>query len=131
MVNAIVSNRSDRFRLGSCEVEELLPLADEWHAPKDEEKLEKWRKALSYFDEHSYAQSGVAFYLEEFDGKNWVTIGFGTGGNHFDTQCREIIQQVMKETYICSCANGFKNWSFLPKAKSEEEFDLKLAALGI
>lgn len=127
-----LASKADRFRLGSCEVDDIIEYADDWKEDWTEEEKDKCRKAGDYFDCHGFGADGKAWYLEEKDSKGlWRTIGFGTAGKPFSGQCSEIVKQLLEKTYIYSCSNGFSDWSSVPKAKSKQELLVKLTAMGM
>lgn len=127
--------KAEGFRLGSCEVESMQE--HDWESTPSWDKLtdderDLYRRSEDYFDNHYLSSKGVAWFIEERDSKGlWRTIGFGTGGRPFKEQCREIVGHMLRRTYIFSCANGFRDWSRVPKAKTREELALKLATAGI
>jgi len=127
-----LASKSDFFRLGSCETETLVNYADDWNDDWAEDEKDLYRKAADYYDNHDFRPDGEAWYLEEKDGDGiWRTIAFGTGGKPFAYQCEEMVEQLLRKTYIYSCTNGYRDWSRVPKAKSREELALKLATLGV
>jgi len=127
IISGLVSHEG-KFRCGWCETEQMVKAADEW---SDDGDRTLNRRALDYYDQHSFDGDGKAYYLEEFDGKYWRTIAFGTAGKSYDAQCSEMVRQLLSGAYIYSCSNGFRDWSAIPKAKSREELALKLSALGL
>lgn len=130
-----LASKPDVWRLGSCETDDIVEYADcgdrDWQDMTDEEK-HKASLAGDYFDFHSVGRkNAVAWYLEENDGGVWRVVGFGTAGRSFERQCSEIVDSILRKTYIYSCSNGFRDWSRIPPARSRQELELKLAALGM